>query len=256
MSLSKTSEVIVFPTGPTNWKVPVNAKFFFVQAFGAGSSGALGAASFAFGGSGGGYGEGFFAAKSLPAIININVGAGGIASGSTNVVGGNTNFGSFLFVRGAGTGAAGGVGFPAAGTTNGLLFNGSNGASSAGTYNARGGNNGGGGGSNAPTSGLAGGFNTNPTPTLGGSGAITGWVSGNTGGAGGIGTVGGDGQSSPSGSQVAGGGGGGGGGATGVAFAGGKGGFPGGGGGAGGNGATPGAGGNGGDGTLIVTVYY
>lgn len=235
--------------GAFTWNKPAGAKMVLVQMFAAGGSGANGAA-FGISAGGGGYGEAWLPAIMLPDVVAVTVGAGGVGN---SVPGGNTNFGTFTFVKG-GAASTAGLGSPSVGTTASLLFNG---GSAANSFTARGGPAGGTGGS-ASGGGNPGVVGGNNIASFGGG--VPGWLGGNAGGLGGT-TVSPNGQpgfSSPVGSIIAGTGGGGGASSSGGNSAGngGAGGFPAGGGGQGGNGPTIGLGGNGGNGIILVTTFF
>ena len=273
---SGSADVQVFSlSGVYPWVKPVGAKSVWVKVIGSGGGGGSGRRGAALsnragggGGGGGGWSERWFRAASLPALVSITVGAGGLGGGRQTVDNSNgisagagnfSFFGTLLRARGGGSGNGGtlgtgafgngGTGWTAPGGFGGAGNNNANGSTGSVNAGLIGGPRGGGGGggidlANSLFSGGNGGEYTTTeilagplggvAPNGSGGNAISVAFDTSTGGAGGGATnnsVGGNGGNGSEGSG-------------------------GGGGGASPNGNSSGKGGDGGDGYVIVITYF
>jgi hypothetical protein len=173
-------------TSSGTWNKPAGATLVYVEAIGAGGSGAAansaGSPDQAGGGGGGLFVDGVFLASSLTSTVAVTIGAGGtaVATGNNGNAGGNTTFAAYLTAPGGGAGSADAT-FAAGGLAGGLLgtsiASGSGAAAVAGDY--AGGAGGGAGTSNGAAGGSAvkggaGGGGAGPSTAAGGGTSLQG----------------------------------------------------------------------------------
>lgn len=258
LTSTPVTDVQTFDASGT-WTKPANAKSVRIQLWGGGGGGGGAGTPTNINGSGGGggaYVEAEFPASVFGATETVTIGAGGpggIGSGNSGTIGGNTTFGSWLTAYGGGNGisgadvgggggggnkSAGGAGSGTSGGAGGGIGGGASGTVSNDATTSDGGGNGVGG---SAYKGGAGGVGRGSPGTagnsiFGGGGGGAGYQNfGDSGGTsifGGAGGAGGNNTNGTAGTQ------------------------PGGGGGGAGSAAGNKTAGKGGDGRIIVTTYF